>query len=244
MSTESTSAAHAVRNKAIARRMRAHAVETAPSDPSGARWERKIADELDQGADAYLDPAAHQDEPLASGNGGEVITDPRAVPASKRYLVDTVAQDPDMLSAEASFERVELAENAQALNLAVDAAETIGARNSVEKMLAHQMAAAHKLAMDFISGSRATMEAYAHGGHVHPHCSVEAARMANTAARLMSSYQSAMLALDRIRTGGRQVMTVQHVDVRGGQAVVAGTVNAADREGLAAGPSRRRCSDD
>ena len=50
-----------------------------------------------------------------------------------------------MLTATASRQRLELTGNS--ILLAVDAAETIEARNSLEKMLAHQLAAAHRLAM-------------------------------------------------------------------------------------------------
>jgi len=55
--------------------------------------------------------------------------------------------------------------------------------------------------------------------------SVEAARMAHAAARLLDASQRAALVLERLRNGGRQVVTVQHVTVGpGGQAVVAGAV--------------------
>jgi len=50
--------------------------------------------------------------------------------------------------------------------------------------------------------------------------------MANVAARLMEAYQRAALTLLRMRTGGRQVVTVQHVNISGGQAIVAGAVSA------------------
>jgi hypothetical protein len=51
--------------------------------------------------------------------------------------------------------------------------------------------------------------------------------MACAAARLMDSYQRGLLTLDRLRNGGRQVVTVQHVKVEGGgQAIVAGEVRA------------------
>jgi threonine/homoserine efflux transporter RhtA len=43
---------------------------------------------------------------------------------------------------------MELADKADALTLGVDAAATIQAENSLEKMLAHQMAAAHTAAME------------------------------------------------------------------------------------------------
>jgi len=50
--------------------------------------------------------------------------------------------------------------------------------------------------------------------------------MANVAARLMEAYQRAALTLLRMRNGGRQVVTVQHVSISGGQAIVAGAVSA------------------
>ena len=50
---------------------------------------------------------------------------------------------------------MDLADRATALNLAVDAAETIQPRNSLEKMLAHQLAAAHAHAMELVARSRA-----------------------------------------------------------------------------------------
>jgi acyl-CoA thioesterase FadM len=53
--------------------------------------------------------------------------------------------------------------------------------------------------------------------------SVEAARLTNAAARMMRVYQEAFLTLQKIRTGGKQTVVVQHVQVSdGGQAVVAG----------------------
>ncbi len=59
---------------------------------------------------------------------------------------------------------------------------------------------------------------------------LSATRLLNTAARLMTSFQDGMTALHRMRRGGRQVVTVQHVQVSdGGQAVVAGTVEPSGR---------------
>jgi hypothetical protein len=54
---------------------------------------------------------------------------------------------------------------------------------------------------------------------------VEAARLANASARLMEAFREGFLALNRVRTGGRQLLTVQHINVtEGGQAVVAGNI--------------------
>jgi hypothetical protein len=55
--------------------------------------------------------------------------------------------------------------------------------------------------------------------------SVEAARMATAAARLLDASQRAALTIERLQNGGRQVVTVQHVAVgAGGRAMVAGAV--------------------
>jgi hypothetical protein len=61
---------------------------------------------------------------------------------------------PDHIASQASFRRLALARNAGALALAVDLADTIGAQNSMEKMLAHQMAAAHRGAMNMMAPLR------------------------------------------------------------------------------------------
>src|SRR5262249_56030228 len=50
----------------------------------------------------------------------------------------------DYVTASASRERLELASEAGSLSFALDAAETIQARDSLEKMLVHQMAVLHR----------------------------------------------------------------------------------------------------
>ncbi len=52
----------------------------------------------------------------------------------------------------------------------------------------------------------------------------------NAAARMMDVYQAGMLTLQTSRTGGRQTVVVQHVQVSdGGRAVIAGHVKARSR---------------
>jgi hypothetical protein len=73
------------------------------------------------------------------------------------------------------------------------------------------------------------------------------------AARLMDVYQNGMLVLHRLRTGGKQTVTVKHVVVHqqvqvneGGRAVIAGTVKQRRRgrrerkNGELHTPSKRR----
>jgi hypothetical protein len=59
---------------------------------------------------------------------------------------------------------------------------------------------------------------------------VERARLTNAAARMFEVYQSGCLTLQKLKTGGRQRVIVQHVSVGpGGQAVVAGRVDRGSR---------------
>jgi hypothetical protein len=139
-------------------------------------------------------------------------------------LIDTVER-PDAITAEASMDRLKLADDGiDCVAMAIDAAETIQAANSIEKMMAHQLAAAHKLAMTFAGKANSLIDDKSSnrqrqdGAYV-----VEAARVANSSARMMDAFQKGTLALHKLRTGGKQVVTVQHVNVNdGGQAVVTG----------------------
>ena len=69
---------------------------------------------------------------------------------------------------------------------------------------------------------------------------VETARLMNAGTRLMQVFQEGLLALKKNRTGGRQQIVVQHIQVaEGGQAVIAGQVKAGHRGPT---PGRPGCS--
>lgn len=127
-------------------------------------------------------------------------------------LVDTL-ENPSSVGVGASTERLNLLADAGVLDLGVDAAQTIEAKNSIEKMAAHQISASHALAMKL--ASRAMDDT------LPP---VEQARFANASARMMTAFSEALLALQKLRTGGNQTIKVQHQHVHvneGGQAIVA-----------------------
>ena len=130
-------------------------------------------------------------------------------------------QNPDIINVIASEHRVDLAAcvGSRVLETAVDAAQSAQAQNSLEKMLCHQMAAMHRAAMKLTADSL--------NRNLPP---VEMARLSNAAARMMQVYQEALLALHKLKTGGKQVVVVQHVQVSdGGQAVIAGKVEPQTR---------------
>jgi hypothetical protein len=167
---------------------------------------------------------------MAPGNGGEmVLQKPEEVSDAPR-LVDTVRESPDVLAAHASRTRLELASKAGVLDLGVDLAETIKARNSLEKMIAHQLAALHSLAMN--AAARANDLTKLHKSFPGEHAySIEANRNAATAGRLVTTIIDGYAALDRVRRGGRQtIKVIQQVAVApGGKAVVAGSMKTGGR---------------
>ena len=195
-------------------------------DADGAAREEHDAAYLERHAERFRDPEEAIGGPLAAGNGGEVM----AERACSDPFQEKVRQPPDMLAAEATEHRLSLTAGVSnaALTLALDTSESIGASDALERNLAHQMAAAHAVGMALLAKAHgfASMAAtWAPEGRQQMQ-SVEAARMAHAAARLLDASQRAALTLERLRHGGRQLVTVQHFTIgAGGQAVVAGAVD-------------------
>lgn len=100
--------------------------------------------------------------------------------------------------------------------MALDVANTIQAGNSSEKMLAHQLAAMHKVAMEMI-------------GSVVPHSDDAAIqnRRLNAAVRCIAVYQQGLLTLRKLKSGGHQRISVQYVKVTdSSQAVINNVQNS------------------
>lgn len=170
-------------------------------------------------------------DPVVRGCGEMVVVSPS--PTKIDLAFKETLENPTATSATASrvrmFQALQISNETLAQSL--DAVETIGARNSLEKMAVHQMAAAHELVMKMMcEGSEMIRKAGVTAMNsvvptaVAPY-SIEGCRIISAAARLMGAYQNGLATLARIRQGGQQVVTVQHVQVSdGGQAVVAGQV--------------------
>lgn len=178
------------------------------------------AESLKEGADELIALPTAPDV----GAGGEVVQAQVAgLPTKRNYIQNTLGEGATRIAEDASIRRADLlmAPSFNSLAMAVDAADSIKAGNSLEKMLAHQMAVSHEAALrllDYALGFAAENRDM-RGGE-----SVEACRLVNAASRLMTTYQSGLLALQRLRSGGNQTVTVQHVTVQG-QAVI-GNVQA------------------
>jgi len=211
----------ALKKRAAAEYKRAHAqVLASLNDPIAAHYERADAAQLDAEAQAAL--ATPDPLPVVRG-GGEAILPRYPDQADDRvadWFVDTL-QTPDLVKATASLERLRLLMEVGCVELAQDAAETIQPQNSLERMLAGQLTAAHYMAMKFLA-KRETRLNNAPSWSQQADM-METCRLATTAARFMNVFQEGLLTLAKLRTGGKQTVVVQHIHVNeGGQAVVAG----------------------
>ncbi len=146
------------------------------------------------------------------------------------WKVMTVEEPAHVLAHQASADAMDLLIENDALGLGLEMADSVKAKGRVEKMLAHQMATLHSLGMRLAGKAdkelRRIEEASVFKSDPKRQLAcVEAARLTNATARAMAAFNDAALTLQRLRTGGRQVVTVQHVTVNdGGQAVVAQTM--------------------
>jgi hypothetical protein len=155
-----------------------------------------------------IDRPAAEFLPVASAS--IMITGGEVKPRHNMELADTLAV-PGVAALDASANRLELISimGTDVAAMALDAADTISASNSLEKMLAHQMAVCHNSAMRYVS--KASLE----------QDPAHAVRMMNLSVRLMDTFQSGLITLKRLRGTGEQRITIQHVNVTdGGQAVI------------------------
>ena len=135
------------------------------------------------------------------------------------HLHDTLTV-PDLASAEASFERSRLllASGPNVAAMGIDASDTIQARNSLEKMLAHQLTATHAVVMEQIGQV-----------HVREEGSGSAKRL-TAIARCLEAYQHGLLTLKKLRQNGSQRIVVQYVNVNEGAQAVIGNLNRGSGE--------------
>ena len=182
------------------------------------------ADGLEAAALAYLYPEA---APAVGGDKGELVP-LDATPKPRRS---------PKVSALADNERLSLASEARAEELAIDMAECAGAETSIEKAMLHQMAAAHALSLRLVGRANLEIEGMGRWDQQgRGEAVVQITRLSNGAARLMQSYQQGVLTLAKIRSGGSQIIVVQHVQVNeGGQAVIAGQARGAGHKGGSSG---------
>ena len=191
-----TSAYSAIKLKERSLKKRVHASTT---DPIRRECDLGEASLLEEQSIALITPS----EPLRTGSGGEIIP-PEDLGLSGLELC---LKQPDLLDAEVSIKRTDLADKAGVFEMAIEAAESSKAKNSVQRMQAHQLALAHKYAMELMADASKQRDP------------IIKVKLMNCSARLMEAFSKGALALQRLQTGASQVVQVQHVQVNG-QAVI------------------------
>lgn len=126
---------------------------------------------------------------------------------------DTLAT-PDTPALAASFVRTELLAQRRLdiLALGIDAAAATACSDPLTKMLVHQAGLAHAAAFKLVDRA------------IDQDSPAETARLMNSAARMMGTFQQAMVTLHRLRNGGQQTVTVQHINVSANQTLVTGSM--------------------
>lgn len=159
-----------------------------------AQWNHEVSDAIRE----------HGNQIAQTG----VVVNTEILPNRPGYLKDTLA-DPDLVAVESSEARGRLLKMNDAVALGIDVASTVKAANTAEKLISHEIAVAHKVAME--QSMRASNES-------DP--AIEIKRL-QVAARMMNVAQNGLLTLQKLKTGGTQTVVVQHVQVQaGGQAIV------------------------
>jgi hypothetical protein len=168
-----------------------------------------VAKKVWEDAQTELAAARHPPEPLKTGLGGEIIPQTSAgMPG-----LESALKTPDLLNAEATIERANLADRAGVFDLAFEAAESVSAKNSIEQMLCHQMAAAHRRCMTLFAES---------ANHKDPEIAI---RKSSAASRIMDSFNRAALTLQRLRQDAHQTIQVQYVQINGSAPMEQGVVS-------------------
>ncbi|NLI74880.1 MAG: hypothetical protein GX442_00395 [Candidatus Riflebacteria bacterium] len=209
----------AFRNYTEAAMLRAEAeTRNSPSSSSLLDEAENIEDETER--------MLELNEPAQNLVGGEMVV-PEGCDREVALSQALELRSQPMVAARASQERLTLAEGADVLILAADAADGIPNPTSLEKMLAHQLAAAHRLSMKLFAQADRVGENFKSQLDLN-----HASHLIGQAARLMKTFQTGLQTLMKAKNGGRQEVVVQHVHVgKDGQAVVAGKMDYPARGG-------------
>jgi len=146
--------------------------------------------------------------PLKKGVGNEFIQDDGYASIG----VNEALKAPNKVDLNASIDRMEMLKDNNLLDLGLSTAHDVNASNGVQQMLAHQLSAAHKYAMECLKNSETYKDP------------VVKVKFVNLSVRLMEAFSRGALTLQRLQNGNTQNVTVQHVNVEG-QAVITGSLH-------------------
>jgi len=169
-------------------------------NPVRKEFELGEAFALEQESLALLTPVKQ----LKRGLGDEIVP---PLELGHSGLEEALKQ-PDLLDCDATIKRSKLADEAGVFEMAIETAESTKAKGSVQKMISHQLAAAHHHAMRLLGEADRQKDP------------LIKCKLMNTSTRLMEAFSKGALTLQKLQTGANQIVTVQHVSVNGGQAII------------------------
>ncbi len=136
-----------------------------------------------------------------------------AVPRPSEQFLQDFLTTPDLPALEATLDRnrLLLQDGLDVAAMAVDAALSIQASNSLEKMLAHQLAATHKQILELMGQVSCQLSLWGRAGQTH-----------ECGDPIYGCLQQGMLALHKMWHRGQQRIMVQYVNVSQGNQAVGG----------------------
>jgi hypothetical protein len=143
-------------------------------------------------------------------------------------VIRDTLKNPDTAAVDASLVRTALLQKVDALELGIDAAQSVDAGNSLEKMLAHQLAVCHVAAMRIFAEVEMYRNPYSNPNHGQ-NGQLLLLKKLSMAGRLVDTFQKGLETLVRTRTAGKQVIEVKQIQVNGGQNVIADQVMTGSR---------------
>jgi hypothetical protein len=160
---------------------------------------------VEQPAMGHNRPPAREDIDRINpwGAGGELIPQGEAALAHPE-LADAIRRSPDKQLADGSLARCLLAREAGVLTLALATAESEQAENMSDRLVAHQLAASHALAMRFTGRTMRALDAAAAGTESAEAVALRAARVAS---RMIHTYRSCYELIEQKRLKRWQRMT-------------------------------------
>lgn len=185
--------------KSLSKRARAAGnIELALDHEKNANWHAQAA--------SSVKCRANQHSKSIQIAHGEMVSEDNS------WLKDTLI-NPDLPALDSSRIRGSLLEANNITALGIDVSNTVKASNTAEKLISHQLALAHKIAMKQASIAQFDRD------------SITQIKRLQLVAKMMRASQEAAVTLQKLKSTGNQNITVQHVHVEAGGQALVGNLN-------------------
>jgi hypothetical protein len=148
------------------------------------------------------------DDPLELTVGNEVLPPEIEDPKEDEFyeIRETLKSGVDSINFDASCARMELLKSLDCLAMGVDAAESIDAKNSWEKMVAHQAAVCHTMSMSLlVQANERSYKQYSYFADQKIVVDMQSKQI-NSGIRLMNTFNRTLQTLLKLRADGKQII--------------------------------------